>query len=62
MKSQQTARAPGPAAEAERTVAAAGQVCTTVVDDVLEAQLNGGPVCTTVVDELLEAQLEAAQG
>ena len=44
-------------------------VCSTVVDELLEAQLETaddapaleprpGQVCTTVVDDLLEAQLE----
>jgi hypothetical protein len=44
-------------------------VCTTVVDDLLAAQLDAGedvaveaaaPVCSTVVDDLLDAQLERA--
>jgi hypothetical protein len=35
-----------------------GQVCSTIVDEILQAQLaGGGQVCSTVVDEILQAQM-----
>ena len=47
-----------PETEKNRTDAAPGQVCSTVVDELLAAQIaHGGQVCSTVVDELLAAQL-----
>lgn len=34
-----------------------GPVCSTVVDELLEGQLESRQVCSTVIDELLEAEL-----
>ncbi len=45
-----------------REVEKSGTVCTSVVDERLEAQRDAGAqVCTTVVDELLEKQLDSTR-
>ena len=50
--------APEARGEAQAPPGAAGSVCTTVVDELLEAQLaRAGQICSTIVDDLLEAQL-----
>jgi hypothetical protein len=44
-----------------KTIAGTENVCSTVADELLAAQLESGQVCSTVADELLAAQLESGQ-
>lgn len=61
MNVHETERLATASAEPARIDVPAGPICTTVVDELLEAQLDRGQVCTTVVDDLLDAQLAAGQ-
>jgi hypothetical protein len=61
MKARQIEQVRTPAIAAEPGLVPAGQVCTTVLDDLIEAQLDRGQICTTVVDDLLDAQLAGGE-